>query len=405
MCPRHATAGCEDGDLEEGSFEALSPAFPHLESLVLNGIGEPLLHPGLEGFIRRARSAMPGTGSIGFQTNGHLMDASRASSLIAAGLDRACVSVDALDAALFGDIRTGGSLAAAEAAIGALAGARSGLGASGFSIGIEFVVMRKNLEELPQVLRWAAARGADFAIVSQLFPYAPDAMDLAAWDANLDVAVEIREKYAALGRRRGLELDRYQDVFMHYAKTPAEEALVGLVGEMQAEASQRGVTLNVGRLLALDPDMYRRGRAVFAEAAAVASAEGLELALPELMPRSSRSCEFVEGGSAFVSRAGEVHPCYFLWHRYSCHAGGWEKKVAPRSFGSLAGRDILSIWNDADFQAFRVSVLDYDYPFCLNCNLALCDYVQLEDFEQDCHINREPCAVCLWCMGLFRCMS
>ncbi len=24
---------------------------------------------------------------------------------------------------------------------------------------------------------------------------------------------------------------------------------------------------------------------------------------------------------------------------------------------------------------------------------------------QDCHMNSEPCAACLWCMGLFKCMS
>lgn len=98
-----------------------------------------------------------------------------------------------------------------------------------------------------------------------------------------------------------------------------------------------------------------------------------------LMDGSARSCEFV--------------------------VGGYEKRVAPRSFGSLAERGILDIWNDAAFAAFRSNVLRYEYPFCLNCNLALCDYVQLPDFEQDCHMNPEPCAACLWCMGLFKCMA
>jgi MoaA/NifB/PqqE/SkfB family radical SAM enzyme len=38
-----------EGDLSLATFAALEPAFAGLEALVLNGIGEPLLHPNLEG--------------------------------------------------------------------------------------------------------------------------------------------------------------------------------------------------------------------------------------------------------------------------------------------------------------------------------------------------------------------
>jgi hypothetical protein len=31
--------------------------------------------------------------------------------------------------------------------------------------------------------------------------------------------------------------------------------------------------------------------------------------------------------------------------------------------------------------------------------------VQTEHFEQDCHIKNEPCGSCLWCTGLFQCLS
>ena len=422
-----------DGDLDEASFAALEPAFPRLESLVLNGIGEPLLHPGLEDFIRRAGASMPESGLIGFQTNGHLLDEGRADSLVEAGLNRVCVSIDALDTGLFGQIRQGGDSAAAWAAVDALgraranasSGARGGSARGGasaktlghaaeharggkspsrLSIGIEFVVMRSNIEELPLVVERAARSGVDYVIVSQLFPYGPDSMGLAAWDANLDTALELERKYASIAFARGLDLGGYSGVYMKYDKSPEDIVLVGLVAELQAEAIARGVTVNVERLLSRKKGLSRASASSFAKARALAEAAGIELVLPELVPRSSRHCEFVEGGSVFVSRDGKAHPCYFLWHRYACHAGGWEKRVAPRSFGSLAERGILDIWNDEAFAAFRANVLRYEYPFCLNCNLALCDYVQLEDFEQDCHINAEPCAVCLWCMGLFKCM-
>ncbi len=89
MCVKHTPGnGVAEGDLGPRTFERLQPAFPGLASLVLSGVGEPLLHPGLEGFIRLARQAMPAEGWIGFQSNGLLPDRSRARSLVRAGLDR-----------------------------------------------------------------------------------------------------------------------------------------------------------------------------------------------------------------------------------------------------------------------------------------------------------------------------
>jgi hypothetical protein len=68
-------------------------------------------------------------------------------------------------------------------------------------------------------------------------------------------------------------------------------------------------------------------------------------------------------------------------------------------------RNILDIWNDRDYRSFRESVLRYDFPFCFDCSFALCDYVQGEEFEQDCYISSVPCGACLWCTGLFHCLQ
>ena len=143
---------------------------------------------------------------------------------------------------------------------------------------------------------------------------------------------------------------------------------------------------------------------MFEEAREAARAAGMALTLPETAPRNTRRCEFVEGDSAFVSWDGGVHPCYFLWHRYACFVGGIEKRVRPWVFGSLRERDILAIWNDAGFRSFRERVLGYRFPFCFDCGFALCDYVGLEEFAQDCHLEQVPCGACLWCTGLFHCL-
>ena len=68
-------------------FHNLAKSLSRIDYLVLNGIGEPLLHPDLEEMITIARSTMPATGRIGFQSNGLLLNQARAVGLLKAGLD------------------------------------------------------------------------------------------------------------------------------------------------------------------------------------------------------------------------------------------------------------------------------------------------------------------------------
>jgi putative metalloenzyme radical SAM/SPASM domain maturase len=410
MCVKRGQDEAE-GDLSEELFAALEPCFPKLESLVLNGVGEPLLHRGLEAMISRARLSMPETASIGFQSNGSLLDEGRALGLARAGIDTVCISADALSPELFSSIRRGAEFAYAERAVAALCSARGRLG-SRLRIGVEFVAMRSNLAELPGLVSWAASRGVDYILVSHLFPYekpvqgpAGPALSLAAYDAHLDAAVGLREKYRRRAEATGLELDDYHRVFMKFTKDEAELELTRLVDEMSAEALAGGISLKLDGLLGRDDARAGDCERYFGEAARVAASEGIDLRLPNVVPRSRRECEFVEGGSAFVSWTGDVHPCYFLWHRYACYVEGKEKRVQPRVFGNLAREGILGIWNSPGFSSFRKNVMRYDYPYCYNCGFALCDYVEGEAFETDCHLNEEPCAACLWCMGMFRCLS
>ena len=76
----------------------------------------------------------------------------------------------------------------------------------------------------------------------------------------------------------------------------------------------------------------------------------------------------------------------------------------PKIFGNLSESDILEIWNSPEFRSFRETVLGYEYPLCSNCNVAPCDYIESEEFEQDCYTNTIPCCDCQWCLGVFQCM-
>jgi putative metalloenzyme radical SAM/SPASM domain maturase len=405
MCVKQTPGGgVAKGDLSERLFARLEPALPTLDGLVLNGIGEPLLHAGLEGFVERAKAKMPAHGDVAFQTNGTLLKPERAERLVRSGVDRVCISLDAVSPSLTRVLRAGTELSVIEGAFANLAAAKQRVGRSNPKVGLEFVVMRQNFAELPEVVSWAADHGVSFVIVTQMLPYAAAGVAATAHTTSTDRALQLFAEWKARAVAEGIDLRRYSGVFMKYRRTPEEERIVAFAQELLAEAHRRGIFLRLETLLE-DDDLHELVAAVFSRAEALAKAKGVQLTLPGLAPSHVRACEFVEDGGAFVSWDGKVHPCYFLWHRYRCFIGGHEKRVKPTSFGGLEQGDILEVWNTPDFRRFRQGVLSYDFPFCYDCRLALCDYAREEDFEQDCYTNQVPCGACLWCTGLFHCLT
>lgn len=406
MCVKQSPEGAGvEGDMRFTTFTSLVPAFHSLEALVLNGIGEPLLHPQLEEFIRKAKKNMPQGSWVGFQSNGLLLSNLRAFSLVDSGLDRICLSIDAVSPDTFRKVREGGEIEAIEKAFSALAYAKERCQRPDVKVGVEFVVMRSNLHELPAALIWAASRGASFAIVTHVLPYDEDHAEEAAYESCTDEAINLFKSYRNEAERQGVDIYRYFEAcWLRYAKNPAEQKIVDLVKAMKAEADKRGIFLDMKKLLRMDFGRLDEVNAIFEEARAVAGETGLDLKLPEVALREKRECGFVEEGGAFVSWNGNVSPCYFLWHRYHCFASGWSQRVQPKVFGNVAKRGILDIWNDREYRSFREGVTAYDYPNCSNCTLAPCDYVQTENFEQDCHIRNVPCGSCLWCTGVFQCL-
>lgn len=393
-----------EGDMSLTTFAALEPAFRGLQALVLNGVGEPLLNQNLEIFIRNAKSSMPKGSWIGFQSNGKLLDEARAISLLEAGLDRICISIDSVSHENFRRVRDGGELDDVCDAISALTSAKIRTGRSDFKIGVEFVAMQGNLHELPEAIAWSARRGASFALVTHVLPYDAQHADESVYGQCTGEALALFDKWRAEAKREGLDMYRYFEISMKYAKSPPEQRLLGMVDAMKAEAEANGISLNLKKLLSHDHSQSAEVAAIFDEARAVAEQAGLELKLPEVLLKEQRSCSFIEDGGAFVAWDGSIAPCYFLWHKYTCFASGWVQQVQAKFFGNVNERGILDIWNDPAFRSFRTGATDNDYAHCASCSLAPCDYVQTEHFEQDCHIRTVPCGACLWCAGIFQCL-
>jgi len=399
-----------DGDMSVKTFLSLQPAFPHLESLVLNGIGEPLLNPHLEDFIRIAKDLMPPSAWVGFQSNGALLDKERVDSLVDAGVDRICFSLDSVSCESFRKFREGGEVGDVERGLAVVATAKAHGGKPGTETGIEFVLRRDNFHELPQALEWAAQRGATFAIVSHLLPYHQTLLPQIAYEYNSDQALELYETWKRTAQADGISLEDFHKVYFNFKFRYTDEELRLLVcaGKMLLDANKKGVFLRVKDLLAKEDLLRREVARTFEAAQEVATRRGLALKLPEVVPKSDRRCEFIEGGAAMISWDGSVHPCYHLWHTYSCYTKGRDdtaRKMEAKTFGHLGRRNIGEIWNDEEFRKFREEVGGYDFSYCSNCNVAPCYALTSDNFTNDCHLSSVPCGDCLWCMGMFNCLQ
>ncbi|MCP3954018.1 MAG: radical SAM/SPASM family putative metalloenzyme maturase [Desulfobacterales bacterium] len=406
MCVKQSQGnGIVEGFLEQERFAALSKILPYLDSVVFSGIGEPLLHPDLEKFVTSARSRLPSGSWIGLQTNGHLMDDRRAVDLVRAGLNRICISMDAASSRTLRLNRCGAEMAHVESAIQAVRRARETPGAVKVKLGIEYVLMRNNLAELPRAIEQAALNGADFAIVSQMLPYSETVMPETLYTANTDASIRFFQKWQVKARSRGLDLKKYVSVRWKYIRSADEQELIDFVEAMISGAAERQIPFHFRKLLMFDEALARQVESVFAQARDCAARHSLVLKLPALHPRFKRECEFVQNRSVFLAWDGRIYPCYMLWHQYKCYFDGREKPISFEPFGRIPEQDILDIWDARPYRDFRQEVTNYDFPYCSNCNVGPCDLITNTGFEYDCFTMEVPCGDCPWCMGLMQCLQ
>lgn len=404
MCVKQSgSGGIIEGDFDPRMISAVEPVLPHVKSLILNGIGEPALYPDLERIISRAAQMMSNDSYIGFQTNGMLVGRDRARSLVGSGLNLVCVSIDASVSETFSRMRNGGELSDAENAIRHFTEAGNDLNRR-VKVGIEFVMTRDNIHQLVPVIEIAHRHGAEFAIVTHLIAYDEKNTIRAAFENNTDDAIELYENILRKSAEEGVDIKRYFDIRWKFNHTEEEKRIIEAVEDMTAHAGKDGIYINLKNIMNRDVNIRREVEQVFSEAEKLASELGLELRLPAVIPEAEKRCDFIESGSVFISWNGDVHPCYFLWHKYQCYVSGWKKYVEPLVFGNLHGKNLIDIWNAPEYISFRQTVSRYDYPLCSNCSLAPCDYIYSEKFEQDCYTNIIPCCDCQWCVGVFHCL-
>ncbi len=138
----------ERGRMSDELFErVLDEVRDHsLPSVKFNFRGEPMMHPRLPEFVRRAKEA--GVLEVQFNTNGALLTEELSSQLIDAGLDRIKFSVDAVTPEVYDSIRKGTTYAETIPRILRFIELRDASGGARPSVSVQMVYMEDNRDEV-----------------------------------------------------------------------------------------------------------------------------------------------------------------------------------------------------------------------------------------------------------------
>jgi MoaA/NifB/PqqE/SkfB family radical SAM enzyme len=322
-------------------------ACPSPPLVFFGGFGEPLAHPRLVDMVGRAKS----TGArVELITNGTLLSESVSRQLIAAGLDGLWVSIDGATPESYADVRLGAAL---PEVIANLAGFREARGTQPWQlprpeIGIAFVAMKRNLADLPAVLRLGHQLGASRFMVSNVLPYTAEMCSEVLYARALTDVAYLPSPWLPTLSLPKMDLD-------DFTREPLGRALRSGYNVILAGA-------NLGQ--------------------------------------TNNHCRFIEEDAAAIAWDGGFSPCLPLLHNHLSYLDDRERRSRRWIIGNVAERDLADLWSSPEHTAFRQRVRGFDFSPCAVC--GGCELSQSN--EDDCYGSGFPtCGGCLWAQGVVQC--
>lgn len=408
MCVKQMAGSCiPEADMEVAVFRHLLPMLEHTNTLILNGIGESLLHPNLAEIIGLARERMSAEGMIGLQSNGILIDKPSALNLVKAGLNSLCLSVDRFEDSGLNRRHGNGehSFFAVAEAVSNLLWAKKKVAGS-FRVGLEIVLSKESVHDLPALVVWAADKGVDYIIATHLILYDRATEGANLFNPNSQEAVELFNKYCQVAAVKGIDLSGNIDAYRKYAGTRTDDKISQLIAEMKGEAREKDIRLNLFSLKVHNENVTVEAMHSLNKAETLANSRGVELLLPPLQAISQRHCPFIEDKAIFIAPNGDVMPCHFLWHTYSCRVLSEDIHVQKRTVGNISEQPLEQIWQRKEYEDFRKEAGEYDYSPCWSCSQGPCATLVNDDnhYANDCYGSLVPCGHCQWNLGGIRCL-
>jgi radical SAM protein with 4Fe4S-binding SPASM domain len=298
-----------EGAIPYELFTRIVDENPNLERVTLQGLGEPLLHPRIVDMVRYL--AERGI-RCGFNTNATLLTPRRAAALVEAGISWLHVSLDGATPDGYESVRDGARFADVVRNLRALVAAKRRHGGDAPHVEIAFVAMRRNLDELPALVRLVA---------------------------DIDGS-------GGSGGSGGIARIRVQNLSHTFDDTdPA-----GRYAEIRDFAAEESLFGGADR---------ERTARVFAEASRLAESLGVTLRLPatEAAPPPSRPGCSWPFEAAYVTSRGGLQPC--------CMVMG-----DRATLGEVHSHPFADVWWSPAYERFRGGLLDGEPPeVCRGCSV------------------------------------
>ena len=406
MCMKHiAESSIGDADMSFEDFLKLKPLLGRASSIVLNGIGEPLLNPELFEMIEFAQLNMRAGTRIGIQTNGLLLDKIIIDRLFRSGLNELCISLDSMKTLQAATMLHNGSEAQELQNVIQAAVARCKSHSDGARVGIEIVLMQENLPELPEIITWATTIGVHFIIVTHLLPHSEEAAEQSLFNPNNSASQSLFVRWMQKAEAENLDLLEAYKYSRKTGKADRFQPAQKIIESMVSEARESSIWLNLENLFQWYKKAADELLEIFKVAAEIAENANTELFLPPEHVSEDISCRFIEENALFITVDGQLAPCQTMMHNAPVMLTE-PAMFKSRTFGSIHEENPLDIWNSTDFQSFRREVTSHVYPSCTGCPVGPCTDIQdsANSFESDCYGNMTPCGACLWGRGGIRCL-
>jgi MoaA/NifB/PqqE/SkfB family radical SAM enzyme len=337
------------GRMSEETFQSILAGLRELDpipSVYFGGIGEPLFHPKTIEWIAEVKKLGV---KVELISNGTTLTEKKSQQLIDSGLDVLWVSIDGASPESYRDVRMGAELPKVIDNLKRLFKMRKGGHFPKPEIGVAFVAMKRNINDLSKIIKMGHTFGARYYSVSNVQP----------------VTAELQEERLYTRTMRNIA----------YLPSPVLPKLslpkIDFNEETQAALTE---AFNSGCNVSFAGNNWGGANDV---------------------------CNFVESGTMSIAWNGDVSPCWPLMHTHTSYLHNKPRISKKHVIGNVTERSLSDLWFAPDYVAYRERLHNFVFAPCTFC--GGCDFS--EENVEDCLGNVEfpVCGGCLWAQGIIQC--
>ncbi len=317
-----------------------------IPDVYFGGIGEPLFHPKTVEWIRRVKELGV---KVELITNGTILTEKKSRELIDAGLDVLWVSLDGATPESFADVRLGAELPLILENLRRLFKMRKGGHFPQPEIGVAFVAMKRNINDLPKIIKMGHTFGARYFSVSNIQPATPEMQDDQLYKRTIRNIAYLPSP--VLPKLSLPKMDFNEDTQAALTEAFNSGCNVSFAGNNWGGAND--------------------------------------------------VCNFVESGTMSIAWTGDVSPCWPLMHTHTSYLHGKPRVSKKHIIGNVRKNTLEEIWLAPEYLAYRERLHNFVFApctFCGGCDLS-------ETNVEDCLGNdiAPVCGGCLWAQGIVQC--